>query len=167
LRPLDRQRHLKRAIQIVPFRLRHLDRILQIERASFGPDAWPREAFLEYYDDCRELFFVVKFSRRIAGYIIGCVDARDAEIASLAVHPDYRRRGLAAALIGRALRELRAAGIRRVELMVRVGNTAGEQLYRSLGFRRVRTVPGYYEDGGDGILMRLNKVVRSKIGHAG
>jgi ribosomal-protein-alanine N-acetyltransferase len=81
------------------------------------------------------------------------VEARKAEIASLAVHPDYRRRGLAAALIGRVLRELRAAGIRRVELMVRVGNTAGAQLYRSFGFRRVRTVPRYYEDGGDGFLM--------------
>jgi ribosomal-protein-alanine N-acetyltransferase len=153
LRPLHRQRHLNRAIQIVPFRLRHLDRILQIERASFGRDAWPRKAFLEYYDECRELFLVVKFSRRIAGYIIACVDGRDGEIASLAVHPDYRRRGLAAVLIGRALRELRAAGIRRVELMVRVGNTAGEQLYRSFGFRRVRAVSRYYEDGGDGFLM--------------
>jgi ribosomal-protein-alanine N-acetyltransferase len=40
-----------------------------------------------------------------------------------------------------------------VELMVRTGNTAGAQLYRSLGFRRVRMVPRYYEDGGDGFLM--------------
>ena len=153
MRPLHRQRHLKRAIQIVPFRLRHLDRILQIERASFGRDAWPRKAFLEYYEDCRELFFVVKFSRRIAGYIIACVETGDAEIASLAVDADYRRRGLAAALMDRVLREVRAAGIRRIELMVRVGNTAGAQLYRSFGFRRVCGVPRYYEDGGDGILM--------------
>ena len=158
MRPLHRQRHLTRAIQIVPFSLRHLDRILQIERASFGRDAWPRKLFLEYYDDCRKLFFVGKSSRRIAGYIIGCiegsVDGREAEIASLAVHPDYRRQGLAAALITRLLLELRASGVRRVELMVRVGNTAGEQLYRSFGFRRLRIVARYYEDGGDGILMR-------------
>jgi len=93
--------------------LRHLDRILQIERASFGRDAWPRKSFLEYYDDCRELFLVAKFSRRIAGYIIVCEEARDAEIASLAIDPVYRRQGLAAALIGRVLRELRAGGIPR------------------------------------------------------
>ena len=153
MRPLHRQRHLKRAIQIVPFRPRHLDRILQIERASFGREAWPRKLFLEYYDDCRELFFVAKFATRVAGYIIGCIEARDAEIASLAIHPDYRRRGLAAALIGRVLRELRVAGVGRVTLMVRVGNMAGGRLYRSFGFRRVRTVRRYYEDGGDGILM--------------
>jgi ribosomal-protein-alanine N-acetyltransferase len=53
----------------------------------------------------------------------------------------------------RTLRELVRAGARRVELMVRTGNTAGAHLYRSLGFRRVRMVPRYYEDGGDGFLM--------------
>ena len=52
-----------------------------------------------------------------------------------------------------ALRQLSASGVRRVELMVRTGNTAGAQLYRSFGFRRVRLLPRYYEDGGDGFLM--------------
>ena len=33
------------------------------------------------------------------------------------------------------------------------GNTAGAQLYRALGLRRVRLAPHYYEDGGDGFLM--------------
>jgi len=90
---------------------------------------------------------------RIAGYAVACADKRNAEIASLAVHPDYRRRGVGDALMRHALGELRAAGVRRVELMVRTENTAGAQLYRALGFRRVRMVPRYYEDGGDGFLM--------------
>jgi ribosomal protein S18 acetylase RimI-like enzyme len=38
-------------------------------------------------------------------------------------------------------------------LMVRAGNTAGAELYRALGFRRLRLVRRYYEDGGDGVLM--------------
>jgi ribosomal-protein-alanine N-acetyltransferase len=56
-------------------------------------------------------------------------------------------------LMRHTLRKLRSAGVRRVELMVRSGNTAGAQLYRSLGFRRVRLVAGYYEDGGDAFVM--------------
>ena len=60
---------------------------------------------------------------------------------------------MAHALLRHTLRALAAAGVRRVELMVRTGNTAGAQLYRGLGFRRVRLVPRYYEDGGDGFLM--------------
>jgi [ribosomal protein S18]-alanine N-acetyltransferase len=142
-----------RAIGIVPFRPRHLDRILRIERASFGTEAWPRKYFLELYGDCREFFVVAKVRGRIAGYAVACAEKRNAEVASLAVHPDYRRQGVADRLMRHMLRKLRAAGVRRVELMVRTGNTAGAQLYRSLGFRRVRLVAAYYEDGGDGFLM--------------
>jgi ribosomal-protein-alanine N-acetyltransferase len=153
LRAFHGQRALTHVIQIVPFRLRHLPRVLRIERASFGKEAWPKKYFLEIYRDCRDYFVVAKVSGRIAGYAVACVEKRNAEIVSLAVHPDYRRRGLAAALMRHTLRELGAAGVRRVELMVRIGNTGGAQLYRSLGFRRVRMVPRYYEDGGDGFLM--------------
>ncbi len=153
MRPLYRQRPLTRPIQIVPFRLRHLARVLRIERASFGADAWPRRYFLELYADCRDFFVVAKVGGRIAGYAVACAEKRNAEIASLAVHPDYRRRGVADALMRHTLHGLGAAGCARVELMVRTGNTAGAQLYRSLGFRRVRLAPGYYEDGGDGFLM--------------
>ena len=153
MRPFHGQRCLTPAIQIVPFRLRHLPRILRIERASFAADAWPRKYFLELYGDCRDFFVVAKLGGRIAGYAVACVDQRKAEIASLAVHPDYRRRGVADALMRHTLAGLRADGVRRVELMVRTGNAAAAQLYRALGFRRVRTVARYYEDGGDGFLM--------------
>ena len=127
--------------------------MLRIERASFGAEAWPRRYFLEMYGDCRDFFVVAKVSGRLAGYAVACTEKRNAEIASLAVHPDYRRQGVGLALMQHLLRELSAAGVRRVELMVRTGNTAGAQLYRSLGFRRVRLEPRYYEDGGDGFLM--------------
>jgi len=153
LRPFHGQRHLTRTVQIVPFRLRHLERILRIERASFGRAAWPRSYFLELYRDPTALFLAAKLRGRIAGYIVTCVDGRTAEIASIAVHPDYRREGVANTLMRRTLRGLRAARVRRVELMVRNGNQAGAGLYRAWGFRRVRAVRRYYEDGGDGILM--------------
>jgi len=126
---------------------------VRIERASFGSEAWTRRYFLELYGDCRDFFVVAKLGGRIAGYAVACAEKRNAEIASLAVHPDYRRRGVADRLMRHTLSALGAGGVKRVELMVRTGNAAGAQLYRSLGFRRVRRVPGYYEDGGDGFLM--------------
>ncbi len=140
-------------MQVAPFRLRRLPRVLRIERASFGPEAWPRRLFLEYYRECGEWFVVAKLGGRIAGYGIACIEARSGEIVSIAVHPDYRRRGVGNALMRQALAALAAAGARRVELMVRTGNAAAAKLYRSLGFRRVRVERGYYEDGGDGVLM--------------
>ncbi|HLY18221.1 MAG TPA: ribosomal protein S18-alanine N-acetyltransferase [Bryobacteraceae bacterium] len=153
MRPLDRQRHLTRRIQIVPFRLRHLERILWIERASFGKQAWPRALFLELYRDWPELFLAAKLGGRIAGYLAASTEKRTAEIVSLAVHPQYRRSGVADALLRHVLHKLRKAGLRRVELMVRPGNIAAQELYGGFGFREGRLARRYYEDGGDGLQM--------------
>ena len=130
-----------------------MDRVLWIERASFGRQAWPRDLFVELHQDCPDLFLVAKLRGRIAAYMATCVQKSNAEIVSLAVHPDFRGRGVAQALMRFTLRSLARTGARRVELMVRPGNVAGRQLYRSFGFRELRRVSRYYENGGDGILM--------------
>lgn len=124
-----------------------------MERASFGKEAWPRRYFLELHGECRSFFFVAKVRGRLAGYALACPDKRNAELVSLAVHPDYRRQGVAAALMRHTLSALSATDVQRVELTVRTSNTAAARLYRSFGFRRVRLVPRYYEDGGDAFLM--------------
>jgi [ribosomal protein S18]-alanine N-acetyltransferase len=85
--------------------------------------------------------------------MVTCRNREKAEIVSLAVNPDYRRRGLAGALMHSTLRSLRRTGARRVSLMVRPANHAAHTFYRSFGFRRVRLARGYYEDGGDAIIM--------------
>lgn len=126
---------------------------MRIERASFGRGAWPRSYFLELYRESGGFFVVAKLSGRIAGYAVACLEKTHGEIASLAVAPDYRRSGVAVALMRHLLRALKPAGARRATLTVRTDNTAGIRLYRSLGFRKVRLAAGYYEDGGDAFVM--------------
>ena len=55
-------------------------------------------------------------------------------IANVAVHPDYRRRGIARQLTQKALTHLRERGIHSAWLQVRSDNPAAYNLYRSLGF---------------------------------
>ena len=56
-------------------------------------------------------------------------------IANVAVHPDYRRRGIAKALTRRALSHLRRRNANRVWLQVRDDNAAAIALYHALGFK--------------------------------
>lgn len=146
---------MARGIRIEPFRRFQIRRILAIENAAFPREAYERELFLELHRDCADLFFVAKQSGRIAGYSVTCMARGGAEIISIAVDPLCRKRGIGAALMRHTLRKLRSRGIRNVRLMVRSTNTEGIRFYRRFGFLSERRVARYYEDGGEGIQMRL------------
>ena len=51
---------------------------------------------------------------------------------------DHTGRGVASALVARALRSLHAGGERRAHLWVTAGNTPAERIYARLGFRKAR-----------------------------
>ncbi|MGC9972114.1 MAG: ribosomal protein S18-alanine N-acetyltransferase [Bryobacteraceae bacterium] len=141
-------------VEIVRFRPRHLARILHIERAAFPEEPYTRAIFRNLYSECGELFLIAKLARRIAGYIATCAGDGRAEVISLAVDPEHRKKGIAAALLEHTLERLRESGVRSVELMVRVDNQEAIRFYRRFGFRRIQEVPGYYENGRAGLRMR-------------
>jgi ribosomal-protein-alanine acetyltransferase len=133
-----------------------LDRIMEIERASFGADAYDRNLFAEFLDTCGDLFLTVERSGRIRGYLIACWRGRRAEVASVAVDPACRGRGAASALMESALRRLRLRRVARLVLMVKPTNHQARAFYEKYGFQEVRRVRRYYEDGSDGWLMARN-----------
>ena len=61
-------------------------------------------------------------------------------IQNLGVIPSYRGIGLGRALVHRALAGFQEAGLHRAYLEVTAENNAAVQLYRSLGFRRAKTL---------------------------
>lgn len=134
-----------------------LDRIMQIEAASFGPEAYDRKLFAYYLKRGGPLFLVLERRRRISAYMITCIRGNStgakADLVSVAVDPAMRQAGAASALLASTLRRLKRRGATRLHLVVRVTNHPAQALYQKYGFRRVRVLRGYYEDGGDGIAM--------------
>ena len=144
-----------------------LEGILEIERASFGREAYDRNLFAYYMDKCDGLFLVAarrltRSSRsvgrgKLCGYLIACLRGtrlgRSAELVSVAVEPAARGGGAASALLESALRRLARRGAGRLNLVVRATNAPALAFYEKYGFQRRRIVPGYYEDGEDGIAM--------------
>jgi [ribosomal protein S18]-alanine N-acetyltransferase len=141
-------------IDVRPFARRELDRIVEIERASFGRDAWPEETFIDYWLKSPQLFLVARQSRKIAAYSIARTNWRGAELESIAVDPRYRGRGAARALLDATIARL---GSRTLRLMVSTSNDAALRFYREYGFVRVRLVKRYYGAGRDAWRMRLDR----------
>jgi [ribosomal protein S18]-alanine N-acetyltransferase len=134
--------------------------VVDIERASFGKDAWPAELFVEYWRHGPELFLIARVGRRIAGYSITRTSWRGAELESIAVDPRYRGRGVAQALLDATLAQLPAGAVLR--LMVSTANDAALRFYRQYGFVRTRLVKRYYGRGRDAWRMVLKAKTTSR-----
>ena len=71
----------------------------------------------------------------MAGFILSRVAADEAEILTIAVAPEWRRRGIATSLLKPHMHGLSANRVSRLFLEVDVENTAARALYANFGFR--------------------------------
>ena len=146
-------------IDIRCFERRNLERVVEIERDSFGKDAWPPELFVEYGRESPELFLIARVGRMIAGYSVTRTSWRGAELESIAVDPRYRGRGVAQALLDATVARLGAVPLR---LMVGTTNASALRFYRQYGFVRTRLVKRYYGPGRDAWRMVLRRATPSR-----
>ena len=85
-----------------------------------------------------------------AGFILGRAVAGEAELLTLAVAPEARRRGLGRKLVARFLYQARLRGAEQAFLEVAAGNEAARALYARCGFAESGRRRGYYR-GPDGV----------------
>ncbi|GFI41447.1 GNAT family N-acetyltransferase [Thomasclavelia cocleata] len=78
--------------------------------------------------------FVAVIDKKIAGVIMAGNDGRRGYIYHLAVQNEYRRRGIASALVKECLMALRIEEINKVALVVFSDNTSGNNFWQKLGF---------------------------------
>jgi ribosomal-protein-alanine N-acetyltransferase len=78
---------------------------------------------------------------------------RKGHVVSIAVLPQSRRKGVAQAIINKALEGMEYYKAKQCFLEVRVTNEAAISLYKKLGFEVTRTINGYYSDGEDAYVM--------------
>ncbi len=81
---------------------------------------------------------------RVAGYIIYWQIRDEVQINNVAVHPDFRGKGIGEAAMRLVLKEVREKDATFATLEVRVSNTAATRLYEKLGFKVLGTRKGYY-----------------------
>ena len=122
--------------------------VLEIESLSF-PNPWREMTFRgEIYNQPISFPFVIvhKFQRKIIGYVIfWCIKER-AQINNIAIHPDFRRMGIAESVMFQVLDQIRKAGAKLITLEVRLSNLAARSLYNKLGFEVFGIKENYYND---------------------
>jgi len=93
--------------------------------------------------------------RRVIGYVGFRFQSSRVHISTIAVHPDWRGRGLGELLLLTAMEKALERGSSVVSLEVRASNRVAQSLYRKYGFRFTSVHRGYYRDGEDAWLMEV------------
>ena len=99
--------------------------------------------------------------RSPAGFILYRLAADEAEVLSVAVMPECRRRGVGRQLLEEALRHVYREGARDIHLEVEDSNLAAIALYRGVEFRESGRRTGYYAQGREtpgGALVMLRQL---------
>jgi ribosomal-protein-alanine N-acetyltransferase len=131
---------------------RDLPSAMEIDAMSL-PRPWSAAIWRGELDSPYGLYLVIEDSGEVFGHIGVRHVLGELHVTTIAVKPEYRRRGHARALINAALAAYPNAS--HVHLEVRPTNVEAIALYESLGFLETGRRPRYYGDE-DAVLMTLN-----------
>ena len=140
------------AFQIEPATWRDIGALRHLEQVCFPLDAWPLFDLIGVLTLPNVIRLKAVVEGEMAGFIALDQPRSDhvAWIATVGVLPQYRRRGIAQALITAC--EQKRDGVE-IRLSVRLSNQDAIRLYERLGYRQVTIWKAYYEGGEDALVM--------------
>jgi len=135
------------------YKPKDLKQIMTLEANAFPKTSYNQKIFENWCVALPQYFlvYVDESTMTIVGYVLLWPTGH---IASIAVFPEFRRKGIGSRLMGKAI-ELCPGGVARIE--VRPSNEAAVAFYKALGFREAGVVPEYYEDEDAIVMVKLDK----------
>lgn len=134
---------------------KHLDDVYEIEKICFS-SPWSREDLEKQIDIDTSYFLVAEVDGKAVGYMGLQIFSGEGYVTNVAVLPEYRHQGIAAALIEKQLEN----PMNFITLEVRQSNTPAINLYTKMGFESVGIRPNFYSNPTENAIImtrNLNK----------
>jgi len=139
-----------------------LERVMWINKTCL-PENYSPAFFMHHHYQYPKAFLVAEVNGEVVGYIMCRVEfglsnlrfglAKKGHVISIAVLPEYRRRGIGEALMRKAMEAMKEYGASEYYLEVRISNLPAINLYKKLNYKIAKRIPGYYVDGEDAYVM--------------
>lgn len=123
----------------------HVAQIVELEKICFS-DPWSERSIASELDNQLAFWLVATEGDTVAGYIGSQTVMDETDMMNVAVHPDFRRRGIAEALVNGLVDELKNKGSHCLTLEVRASNAPAIALYEKLGFSEIGRRKNYYRN---------------------
>lgn len=134
--------------------------IRAIEQLSF-PSPWNAITIMMAVSEKGSCNITARYQGRVVGYCFSVGMRRMVHLLNLAVHPDFRRRGIGRRLLSEIISFARSTRKSYVFLEVRTSNDSARRLYASMGFSPVCTWRRYYSDTGEDAAVMVKHIERN------
>lgn len=133
----------KSGLKIRKMRVEDLERVLEIERASFS-NPWSRNAFLYEIESNVSYPWVIEMDGKIVGYSVHWLILDEAHLSNIAIDSSVRRRGIGRFVLEKVIESVKKMGAKFLTLEVRVSNASAISLYTKINFKVVGIRKNYY-----------------------
>lgn len=139
-------------MEIVTANILDLNALRKLEKESFDRDAWPMIDLIAVLTFSNVVRLKAVEDNTMIGFVAGDPHPNDGWgwVATIAVDPSFRRRGVGTALLHACERNL---GVPKSRLTVRTSNRGAITLYEREGYQTIDVWKAYYNDGEDAIVM--------------
>lgn len=130
------------------------EKIAQLEQVCFT-FPWNYDMVCETQSQNNFCGVVAEVNGVVVGYAGAIFASEMADIALVAVAPEFRRQNIAESVVKALIDKLILNGVEKIFLEVRFSNTPAKALYKKVGFEEIGIRKNYYEDAEDAIVMLL------------
>lgn len=123
----------------------HVPQIAELEKLCFN-DPWSENSIASELNNRLSLWFVAIEEEKVAGYVGSQTVLGETDMMNIAVHPDYRKQGIATLLIRKLIDALASKESHSLMLEVRASNDPAISVYKNLGFTEVGRRKNYYRN---------------------
>jgi [ribosomal protein S18]-alanine N-acetyltransferase len=125
-----------------------------IEAACPGFPAWGEKGFEAEEANRNSVTLAAELDGAVAGFINFWILKPQVQLNTVAVKPELRRRGVAAALLGKLEEYARKSRCAEIDLEVNENNAGAIAFYSGQGFAEVGRRPKFYNDREAALLLR-------------
>ena len=123
----------------------HVSQIAELEKLCFN-DPWSENSIASELDNRLSCWLVAIADDKVVGYVGSQTVLGETDMMNIAIHPDYRKQGIATELISAVIEALNERGSHSLMLEVRASNEPAKSLYLKMGFDVVGVRKNYYRN---------------------